>query len=116
MNYLEELSLSLAAVNDAFKHNEVKYGEGLRFSTVVDETGKLSNHLRTHCVGYRGLSTAGVDNSENLLNKEDNCLHLTSVACRALKALELFLRENPKYRKMFTEANSSVAALPAEKG
>lgn len=101
MKYAEHLLLALAAVDRAFEHNEEKYGEGLKFKTVDHETIKCRSHIMGHDV-------------INVVNKEDNCLHLTSAACRALKALQLFLQENPDYIYQFVKPTEKGQQPPEE--
>jgi len=96
MKYIKRLSLATHAINEAFLHNESKHGVGLKFlNEAEDEVVKAIGHIRQHMF-------------DEVENTKDNCLHLTSAACRILKALEKFLEENPQYEETSSVTNSDL--------
>jgi len=94
----DEYQVLLRSANNAvlysFSNNEHKNGAGFYDKGVNHELLKLKGHLHSHKY---------LDQD----NEEDLCLHLTSVAARALKALQLYLIEHPEFIEKYNKVIES---------
>lgn len=82
MNYLDQFPLALKSVQDVFVHNEYKHGEGVKFKSFEHELEKALCH--------------GVKAMQGKYNLEDQNYHIQAALNRMLKAIEIFLNENPQ--------------------